>query len=82
MLVAPSPARGVHREQRHRVARRHARRGQQIQGARQAKAGIKTIKFDAATAKKYYDNAYAVGWAGIIKVAPDTGPQLKKLLSK
>jgi len=49
---------------------------------RQAKAGIQTIKFDAATAKKYYDTAYEVGWAGIIKAAPDTGPQLKKLLSK
>jgi TRAP-type C4-dicarboxylate transport system substrate-binding protein len=60
----------------------HWKRYNAEETARQAKAGIKTIKFDAATAKKYYDNAYAVGWAGIIKVAPDTGPQLKKLLSR
>jgi TRAP-type C4-dicarboxylate transport system substrate-binding protein len=60
----------------------HWKRYNAEETARQAKAGIKTIKFDAATTKKYYDNAYAVGWAGIIKVAPDTGPQLKKLLSK
>ncbi|MCC6611051.1 MAG: TRAP transporter substrate-binding protein DctP [Burkholderiales bacterium] len=50
--------------------------------ARQAKSGIQTITFDAATAKKYYDMAYTVGWAAMIKAAPDTGPQLKKLLSK
>ncbi|MCL4800020.1 MAG: TRAP transporter substrate-binding protein DctP [Burkholderiales bacterium] len=60
----------------------HWRRYNAEETARQAKAGIKTVKFDAATSKRYYDKAYEVGWAGIIKVAPDTGPQLKKLLSK
>ncbi len=49
---------------------------------RQAQAGIQTIRFDASTTKAYYDKAYEVGWASIIKTAPDTGPQLKKLLSK
>jgi TRAP-type C4-dicarboxylate transport system substrate-binding protein len=48
---------------------------------RQAQVGIQTIRFDAATAKAYTDKAYEVGWASIIKAAPDTGPQLKKLLS-
>jgi TRAP-type transport system periplasmic protein len=60
----------------------HWKRYNAEETARQAKAGIQTIKFDAATSKKYYDTAYEVGWAGIIKVAPETGPKLKKLLSK
>ncbi len=49
---------------------------------RQAQAGIQTIAFDAATARQYVEKAYEVGWAAILKAAPDTGPQLKKLLSK
>jgi len=49
---------------------------------RQAKAGIQTIVFTGAAAKQYLDKAYEVGWAGIIKAAPDTGPKLKQLLSE
>ena len=49
---------------------------------RQREAGIQVISFDPATARAYVEKAYEVGWAGIIKSAPDTGPQLKKLLSK
>jgi TRAP-type C4-dicarboxylate transport system substrate-binding protein len=50
--------------------------------ARQAKAGIETIKFDPATAKSYVDKAYEVGWAHAIKQSPEHGPQMRKLLSK
>jgi TRAP-type C4-dicarboxylate transport system substrate-binding protein len=49
---------------------------------RQAKAGIQTIKFDAAAAKQYYDKAYETGWASIIKASPTYGPQMRKLFSK
>jgi TRAP-type C4-dicarboxylate transport system substrate-binding protein len=60
----------------------HWKRYNEEETKRQAQSGIQTISFDAATAKQYVEKAYEVGWAGIIKVAPDTGPQLKKLLSK
>lgn len=60
----------------------HWKRYNEEEIKRQAQSGIQTITFDPATAKQYYEKAYEVGWAGIIKVAPDTGPQLKKLLSK
>lgn len=49
---------------------------------RQAKAGIQTITFDAATTKWYRAKAYEVGWAAILKVSPEYGPRLKQLLSK
>ena len=49
---------------------------------RQAKAGIQTIAFTGTAAKKFLQTAYEVGWAGIIKAAPETGPRLKQLLSK
>jgi len=49
---------------------------------RQAKAGIQTIRFDAATSKKYVDKAYEVGWASIIKASPEHGPKMKALFSK
>ena len=49
---------------------------------RQAQAGLKTINFDAATAKQYVDRAYEVGWAGAIKASPEHGARLKQLLSK
>ena len=49
---------------------------------RQAKAGIETIKFDAATSQKYLDQAYAAGWAGIIRQSPEHGPKLKTFFSK
>jgi TRAP-type C4-dicarboxylate transport system substrate-binding protein len=48
---------------------------------RQAEVGIQTISFDAATARRYYDRAYDVGWAAIIKASPEHGPRLRKLLS-
>jgi len=49
---------------------------------RQATAGIQTIAFDAASSKQFFDKAYEVGWAAMIKASPEHGPKLKALLSK
>ena len=49
---------------------------------RQKEAGIQVISFDAAAAKQYYDKAYEVGWASIIKASPQYGPQMRKLFSR
>ena len=49
---------------------------------RQAKAGIETITFAAAGAKKYLDEAYEAGWAGVIRQSPEHGPKLKEYFSK
>lgn len=49
---------------------------------RQAKAGIEVIKFDAANAKKFYDEAYAAGWEGVIRQSAEHGPKLKGFFSK
>jgi TRAP-type C4-dicarboxylate transport system substrate-binding protein len=49
---------------------------------RQKEAGIQVISFDAATAKQFYEKAYEVGWASIIKASPQYGPQMRKLFSK
>lgn len=49
---------------------------------RQKEAGIQVIRFPKAEAKQYYDKAYEVGWAGIVKASPTYGPQMKKLFEK
>jgi TRAP-type C4-dicarboxylate transport system substrate-binding protein len=49
---------------------------------RQAQSGIQVITFDAATSKKFYDQAYDVAWTNLIKVSPTYGPQMRKLFSK
>ncbi len=49
---------------------------------RQAQAGIQVITFDPATAKQYYNKAYEVGWASVIKASPQYGPEMKKLFSR
>ena len=49
---------------------------------RQKEAGIQVITFDAAAAKQYYDKAYEVGWASILKASPQYGPQMRKLFSR
>jgi TRAP-type transport system periplasmic protein len=49
---------------------------------RQKDAGIQVISFDAAAAKQYYDKAYEVGWASIVKSSPQYGPQMRKLFSR
>jgi TRAP-type transport system periplasmic protein len=50
--------------------------------ARQAKAGIETIKFDAATAKAFRDKAYEVAWASAMKQSPEIAARFKPLFSK
>ena len=50
--------------------------------ARQEKAGIQVITFDAAGTKKYVDAAYDAGWANAIKVNPEFAKKLKTLTSK
>ena len=49
---------------------------------RQAKAGIETITFDAAGAKKYLAEAYEAGWAGVIRQSPEHGAKLRGFFSK
>lgn len=49
---------------------------------KQVDTGIQVIRFEGAAAKKYVEDAYEYGWAGITKVSPEHGPQLRKLLSK
>ena len=50
--------------------------------SRQAAAGIKTIKFEGATASAYLAKAYQAGWDGIIRQSAATGPKLKELFQK
>lgn len=50
--------------------------------ARQAKAGIETIKFEAATGKAFRDKAYEVAWASAMKQSPEVAARFKPLFSK
>jgi TRAP-type C4-dicarboxylate transport system substrate-binding protein len=50
--------------------------------ARQEKAGIQTIRFDAAGAKGYVDKAYETGWASAMKANPEFAQKLKTLTAK
>lgn len=50
--------------------------------ARQQKAGIETIKFDAATSKSFVDKAYQVGWASAEKQSPEIAGRFKPLFSR
>ncbi|MEO8081288.1 MAG: TRAP transporter substrate-binding protein DctP [Caldimonas sp.] len=50
--------------------------------ARQEKAGIQAIRFDAAGTKAYVDKAYDAGWAGAMKANPEFAKKLKTLTSK
>jgi TRAP-type C4-dicarboxylate transport system substrate-binding protein len=50
--------------------------------ARQEKAGIQAIKFDAATAKAFHDKAYEVGWAGALKQSPEIAGRFKTLFAR
>jgi TRAP-type C4-dicarboxylate transport system substrate-binding protein len=50
--------------------------------ARQEKAGIQTIRFDAAGTKAYVDKAYDAGWASAMKANPDFAKKLKTLTAK
>jgi len=49
---------------------------------RQAKAGIQTISFDAATAKAFRDKAYEIAWAAAMKQSPDVAARFKPLFTK
>ena len=50
--------------------------------ARQSKAGIQAIKFDAAGTKAFVDKAYDAGWAGAMKANPEFAKKLKTLTAK
>jgi TRAP-type C4-dicarboxylate transport system substrate-binding protein len=50
--------------------------------ARQAKAGIQTISFDAATSKAYKDKAYDIAWTSAAKQSPEIAARFKSLFSK
>ena len=50
--------------------------------ARQAKAGIATIAFDAATSKAFRDRAYEIGWASAAKQSPEIAARFKALFSR
>jgi TRAP-type C4-dicarboxylate transport system substrate-binding protein len=54
----------------------------QEETARQEKAGIQTISFDAATAKSFRDKAYEIAWAGASKQNPEVAARFKPLFSK
>ena len=50
--------------------------------ARQQKAGIEAIAFDAGGSKTFVDKAYDAGWAGAMKANPEFAKKLKTLGSK
>lgn len=50
--------------------------------ARQAKTGIQTISFDAATSKAYKDKAYDIAWTSAAKQSPEIAARFKSLFSK
>ena len=50
--------------------------------ARQEKAGIQAIRFDAAGTKAFVDKAYDAGWAGAMKANPEFAQRLKTLTAK
>jgi TRAP-type C4-dicarboxylate transport system substrate-binding protein len=52
------------------------------EAARQEKAGIQAIRFDAAGTKAFVDKAYDAGWAGAMKANPEFAKKLKTLTSK
>jgi TRAP-type C4-dicarboxylate transport system substrate-binding protein len=51
----------------------------QAERDRQSKAGVQALNFGAEESKKFLEDAYAVAWEAVIKRAPDTAPQLRKL---
>jgi TRAP-type C4-dicarboxylate transport system substrate-binding protein len=50
--------------------------------ARQAKAGIETIRLEGAQARQYADRAYEVAWADVLKASPEHGTRLRELFTK
>jgi TRAP-type C4-dicarboxylate transport system substrate-binding protein len=50
--------------------------------ARQQKAGIETIRFDAAASKAFRDKAYQVAWEAAAKQSPEIAARFKLLFAK
>ena len=50
--------------------------------ARQQKAGIQAITFDAATSKAFVDKAYEAGWASAEKQSPEIAARFKPLFAR
>ena len=50
--------------------------------ARQQKAGIEAIRFDAATSKAFRDKAYQVAWEAAAKQSPEIAARFKPLFTK
>jgi hypothetical protein len=50
--------------------------------ARQEKAGIQAIKFDAATSAAFRSKAYDVAWASAAKQSPEVAARFKPLFTK
>src|SRR4249920_426180 len=50
--------------------------------ARQEKAGIEAIRFDAATSKAFRDKAYQVAWEAAAKQSPEIAARFKPLFTK
>jgi len=52
------------------------------EAARQEKAGIEAIRFDAASAKAFREKAYEVAWAAASKQSPEIAARFKPLFTK
>jgi len=50
--------------------------------ARQGKAGIETIRFDAAASKAFRDKAYQLAWEAAAKQSPEIAARFKPLFAK
>jgi TRAP-type C4-dicarboxylate transport system substrate-binding protein len=51
------------------------------EAARQEKAGIQTIRFDAASSQAFVDKAYQVAWASAEKQSPEVAKRFKPLFA-
>jgi len=40
------------------------------------------LAFDASGNKRYLDQAYEAGWAGIVRQSPEHGPKLRGFFAK
>ena len=60
----------------------HNARINREEAAIQAEAGIKVIRFSKSVSEQYIKDAYAAGWAKVMKDSPVNGPALKKFFAK
>ena len=56
------------------------RQGQCDRHGASGESGYPDHPFDAAGAKHYYDEAYAAGWAGVIRQSPEHAAEVEELL--